>query len=334
VACPTDGHIFCRECALNNLLAQRKEIKRLEKYAARAAEEQQEEDGKNEEEAHQRAVESFERVQMGLEAKLGADGKDAKVVGRENGKVTIEENGPTGDGKGTKRKFELDEDELLRISRSERMKAKLELDAEKTASSKTKLPSFWVPSANPANTQSLHEVQKKVKLNPVCPASDPDKIHPFSLKTMVTVLFMEERDEKTGEMVRTCPSCKKALSNEGKAMRKFLSSGLPGSKTTRRMLIWSVTNPCGHVLCKPCVEKFMTPSMTPDPHNPDHDHETLRCYVCETDLTEKKSKKSKKEGKDEKERYHQGVVQISSEGTGFASGGTNLVKAKGVAFQC
>src|SRR5579862_2189082 len=31
VACAANGHIFCRECAMNNLLAQRKEIKRLEK---------------------------------------------------------------------------------------------------------------------------------------------------------------------------------------------------------------------------------------------------------------------------------------------------------------
>ena len=33
VSCGSDGHLFCRECAVNNLLAQSKELKRLKKEA-------------------------------------------------------------------------------------------------------------------------------------------------------------------------------------------------------------------------------------------------------------------------------------------------------------
>ncbi len=39
-----------------------------------------------------------------------------------------------------------------------------------------------------------------------------------------------------------------------------------------------VTKPCGHVICKPCVQQFMMA----DDSNPEVG---LRCYVCETDLS-------------------------------------------------
>ncbi len=77
-------------------------------------------------------MEEFERVQMGLEVKLGA-GK--KVVGRAGGKVMVEEEEQGGDLKGKKRKFELDEDELLSIAREERGKARKALDREKVCES-------------------------------------------------------------------------------------------------------------------------------------------------------------------------------------------------------
>ena len=131
VACASNGDIFCRECAVSNLLAQRKEIKRLEREAERKRLEEEDEESRAEEEARGRAVEEFEKVQMGLEIKVG---KGRTVVGRENGKVLVEEEDKeegTGGARGKKRKFELDEDELLRIARAERGKARKALDDEK-----------------------------------------------------------------------------------------------------------------------------------------------------------------------------------------------------------
>jgi len=129
VACASNGDIFCRECAVSNLLAQRKEIKRLEKEGERKKLEEADEESRADEEARNRAVEEFERVQMGLEVMVG---KGEKVVGRENGKVLVEEEEEgTVEVRGKKRKFELDEDELLRIARAERGKARKALEDEK-----------------------------------------------------------------------------------------------------------------------------------------------------------------------------------------------------------
>lgn len=90
----------------------------------------------------------------------------------------------------------------------------------------------------------------------------------------------------------------------------------------------------------------MTPSTKPedahayvgDEEGEEGGGEGARCYVCETDLTEKdegeKREKKKKEGKMEKGAPRRGLVEIRSEGTGFAGGGKNMARREGVAFQC
>ena len=89
---------------------------------------------------------------------------------------------------------------------------------------------------------------------------------------MIEVKFTEEKDATKKTSQRICPSCKKALSNTSKAM---------------------LAKPCGHVLCKNCVSKFMTPTGVHEPHAPDVDQNAVACYVCEADLTERKGKASK-----------------------------------------
>lgn len=107
---------------MSNLLAQKKEIKRLEKEAARRRKEEREEEVEKGEEEKGRAIVEFERVMMGLE---GRDKKRAiDPVGTEGGHLEPKD-------KGVKRKFALDEDEMLNIARTERAKVRKLLDEEK-----------------------------------------------------------------------------------------------------------------------------------------------------------------------------------------------------------
>ncbi|KAH0266080.1 hypothetical protein KCU91_g11003, partial [Aureobasidium melanogenum] len=301
VSCPSHGHLFCRECALSNLLAQKKEIKRLEKeYISKKQEEAALEEAKREQE-RERAVRDFELVQQGLNSKLGSSDAAARhIIGREAGKVIVEEQNP--DKQGTKRKLEIDEDELMRLGGQN---TKLKKDSQNRLDQKA-ATSFWIPSLTPSSTTTA---TKPTKSNPQCPASSPDKPHDFSLKALVSVQFTEEKAEGSDEPVRSCPSCKKALTNSTKAM---------------------LAKPCGHVICKPCATKFMRPSEK-DAHDANAEVGVVRCYVCQTNVTEKK--REKKDGKEDKEKVRPGVVEISSEGTGFAGGGNNMVKKSGVAFQ-
>ena len=117
---------------MSNILSQKKEIKRLEKAKEKELKEAEGDRSREEDEAKERAVQEFERVQMGLEAKVGSTGK--KIVGRSDGKIFVEEDAIDGK-RGEKRKFELDEDELLRIAREERTKARKAIDDEKVCMS-------------------------------------------------------------------------------------------------------------------------------------------------------------------------------------------------------
>ncbi len=84
----------------------------------------------------------------------------------------------------------------------------------------------------------------------------------------------------------------------------------------------------------------MKPPKELDPHDPDSKKEDVGrvlCYVCETDLTDRKKSKEGRNGekvKDkEKDKIRPGLVEISSEGTGFAGAGQNMTGKEGVAFQ-
>lgn len=72
-----------------------------------------------------------------------------------------------------------------------------------------------------------------------------------------------------------------------------------------------------------------------DAHAVDEGEEGVRCYVCEADLSGRKVKEKDGEGKKkDRESVKPGLVEIRSEGTGFAGGGKNMASREGVAFQC
>ncbi|KAF2962868.1 hypothetical protein GQX73_g10704 [Xylaria multiplex] len=315
VSC-THGDIFCRECALSNILAQKKEIKRLVKLQGQEDREAQEHQTQLDAEAHERAVRDFEIIQHGLKVpSQSASTPKAALYDREGSSVIESDLQRVAQ----KRKFEIDEDELLRIAADDRAKARKAIDNEKAAW--PTLPSFWVPTVTPSSNthDTLHEVVKKTKRTPICPASPKDNPHTYSLHGLVSIHFATEDDDqqkKKGKAIRVCPSCKKGLGNSSKAM---------------------LAKPCGHVLCGSCVRKFMRPNKQHDPHAA-IEPEALRCYVCDTDLTgyggrgHENDSKGKKRDKD---RVLPGLVELRSEGTGYSAGGANEVRKDGVAaFQC
>ncbi|KAF7624509.1 putative RING finger domain protein [Aspergillus flavus] len=330
VACATNGDIFCRECAINDLLAQRQDIKRLEREREEAKKRLAEEDERTLEEARERELREFELVSMGLEV---AKNKSSGQAQSDNHKKRKAEEATEAlaafkareievDGK-RKKVFELDEKEMARVAREEQERLKQQLKKEKSESSKSALPSFWVPSLTPNTDPNEIAANKAVKLTPVCPGSTDEHRHSYSLKSLVDVHFTEEK-ASDGSMARICPSCKKTLTNGLKAM---------------------LTKPCGHVICSPCVTKFMTPHDAPDPHATKEEqeqtaalHGLILCYVCEADITPRDStengKESGKKKKKDKETIKPGLVEISSEGTGFAGRGGNVATKTGVAFQC
>ena len=113
---------------MNNLLAQGKEIKRIKKEDEQRQKVAQEEELERAAEEKQRAVEDFEKTMMGLE---GGEKKKSRAVGARLGK---DEELERAEGRGVKRKFELDEDEMLKNAKEERAKARKALDDEKVAS--------------------------------------------------------------------------------------------------------------------------------------------------------------------------------------------------------
>ena len=261
-------------------------------------------------EEKQRAIVDFEKTMMGLEGGAKKNGED-KRIGIGNG-AELEQT----EGKGIKRKFELDEDEMLRNAKEERLKARKALDDEKAA--KPTLPSFWVPSLTPSTSNSADV--KPPKLSPLCPASSPENKHSLSLKSLITINFetLPISKSSTESPNLICPACDKNLTNTIKAI---------------------MTVPCGHVLCKPCAGKFMSPNKgPPDPHaSPKKQAERSRvgCYVCETDLSGHKHRdKADKVNPQTEKGPKPGLVELRSEGTGFAGGGNNMVQRKDVAFQC
>src|SRR6266540_2140703 len=62
--CCTQGHLYCRECVLENILAQKKEILRQQKLLEAKEKEEEEEEKRKPELAKEALIQEFERQQV------------------------------------------------------------------------------------------------------------------------------------------------------------------------------------------------------------------------------------------------------------------------------
>ncbi|KAG0296618.1 hypothetical protein BGZ98_000880 [Dissophora globulifera] len=230
--CCTEGHIACRECIYENIIAQKKEIARQADMSALQQAQDEQEQNMKEELAQQIILSEFEKSQMGVLSKTKS------VRGRLTADSPLPDlpSGTASDLKGKKRPFELDTIELEKASKQERVEVALAIE-EEAKSKKPVLPSFWVPSLTPANKKTEF---KATKLHTVCTATENE--HKLSIKNLIPVKFetaMEDYDEsetKQAKVSSICPICRKGFTN-----------------TTRL----SILRPCGHVFCGSCCDKFV-----------------------------------------------------------------------------
>lgn len=217
--CCSKGHIFCKECAYQNILHQKKELK------ARQAEQERIESKRLQK---QRTEDAIKRETL-------ADTLTKIDFG-------ILENPPTSAPSG---------------SASAKAAVRLPGDKERGTGSCFWIPSQCPTADNPEGEGDEAKKRKKggkgataggEALGPVCPAAEGEKTHPFRLKNLVTIQFTEATDQKELDEEEErrrgkaggpkkpryqCPMCLKTLTNSTQC-------ALPKG--------------CGHVMCRGCVD--------------------------------------------------------------------------------
>ncbi|SGZ26063.1 BQ5605_C024g09826 [Microbotryum silenes-dioicae] len=285
-----EGHLYCHECILSALVAQKKDMQRQQAILESIRREAQVEMKNAREAARQRVVDEFESSQNGLGSGL-IDGKAKRRTGRANAEL-----GKAGE-KRNAGAFELDENEVEKLAEEATVEALNRTARELAEQSKAKLPNFWLvsvlsvafaakevfganlfpsvtalqPSLTPSATP---DSVLDVKLQTLCHATKPP--HPVSLKTLTNVQFAVDASDSAKGVACICPVCRKSLTNNVKAY---------------------VVRSCGHVVCGTCMETLCIPDR--------------QCAHCGTSTTP--SEKKKKAGP--------AFIELRREGTGFAAGG-------------
>ncbi|KAF9187571.1 hypothetical protein BGZ51_001220 [Haplosporangium sp. Z 767] len=217
VCCP-EGHLSCKECIYENILAQKLEIQRQAQKLALQQEQEQKEQEIKEELAQQIILSEFEKSQMGVLSKTKS--VRGKLVATPPDVQTVTDDRSSN---SKKRPFQLDPAELERLSKQERIDIANAIEAE--------------PSLTPSNKTTEF---KPTKLHTMCTATA--KEHKLSLKSLVPVKFemsIDDHDESDAKQTKgsaICPICRKGFTNTTKL---------------------SILKSCGHVFCDTCCKQFI-----------------------------------------------------------------------------
>ncbi|CAD6565619.1 MAG: hypothetical protein CYPHOPRED_005880, partial [Cyphobasidiales sp. Tagirdzhanova-0007] len=281
-----EGHLFCQECILTSLLAQKKEIKRQQALLDKMKAEEEQERQLARQQARERVLVDFERLQSGASSSTSTSNSSSSRTQAQAQSSSSNTSGPNTTSSipmnplaGTKRKFDFDNIQVAKLADEQEEKALKDIEREQAERRKAKLPNFWLPSLTP---EAAPTKISDVGLQSLCHAGTPS--HPISLKTLTSVIFHKASDagakdsgsNTNGAMTDfdyTCPTCRRTLSNNVASY---------------------VLKPCGHVLCNVCVETLVKASSP------------QQCAYCDTKLLSEKKKP---------------IVALKREGTGFAAGG-------------
>ncbi|KAJ7032510.1 hypothetical protein C8F04DRAFT_1261805 [Mycena alexandri] len=301
--CCKDGHLFCKECAVNDLLSQKKDLKRQKEKAEQIRKEIEAQVEQAKAAARERVLQDFERGQLGLAAPPSSS---LPAV-------------PSGESSsaGTKRPFstafEFSPSHVSDLVAQAEDAAARAIAKEQAEAAKGVLPDFWLPSLTPTfggvaarDVLAAGGKSSELKIGAMCRGGG-DR-HSFALKDLIPVKFSYHVEGKEGAGPKegkdpgeaVCPSCLKKLSNN---------------------VIMFLMKPCSHVICRTCTETLVRPP--PAAANPksapeaskDNKEEAHVCVVCDTRLKKKD------------------IIELKREGTGFASGGLAESRRGGISFQ-
>lgn len=163
-----EGHLFCKECILTNLLKQKDDIREHQLALKQLAVEQENERERARERARERVVRDFERGYRGDGS--GKAGSSSSSIGE-------------GVSAGVKRKASDEGDVVVsgasslaslpekarRVAQEAEDKAQAAIEEEQRLSRLKKLPAFWLPSLTPGEKEGKVDLkQLETALEPRC----------------------------------------------------------------------------------------------------------------------------------------------------------------------
>ncbi|KAF7375064.1 RING-type domain-containing protein [Mycena sanguinolenta] len=183
--CCKDGHLFCKECAVNDLLSQKQDLKRQKEKAEQIKKEIEAEIGRAKAAARERVLQDFERGHLGLAASSSsllntAPSAEATAAGTKRPFSTA---------------FEFSPSHVSDLVAQAEEAAARAIAKEQAEAAKGALPDFWLPSLTPtyggvAQRDVLAAGGKssaELKPTPLCRGGG--ERHSFALKDLLPVKF-------------------------------------------------------------------------------------------------------------------------------------------------
>lgn len=367
------GHLFCRECILASLLEQKRDMAALKTTLEQLARQHDLERQRVRQEAVLRVQRDFERAQAGSSTSQAAKSSaDAERQQRRRSRsphrstlptssvpssssslagTTLATRGrsrsPSRAGSSTSSLADLP----ARIAaQKERAIADTmeRLEQEQAEAKKHKIPAYWLPSLTPSADANSADVVRRAEdalesKGMVTKCYVADRLgHPTSIKSLVDVSFVEERDAASSTGNNAADD---GAADDSLATTPARSTGdaqpAAGSTIAKRKICPScrktlsdvahlyVLRRCGHVHCASCVDRLLMPALkhaekaaaaaasTNGIDNSNGKGDRPGCLDCGTTI--------KSAAKD--------LIPLQREGTGFASGGMSESKQKGISFQ-